>query len=192
MKKVKPILRRLLMLAPLLSLFAGMSSPSDPEGTVHVSTLKSMKLELAECAKVEDPQNKKFCEKLRKAAEAELETDECLADECVIYMETSGMPAPTPCPTSQCLPFWEIPRMSYYTEKDIRRIDVLVNGQRVGTAKHVSYDAKTKRRTVVFDLRNSFTNSKGEKQNLMMVRVPVTYLESGRKVKGTIVIKGRF
>lgn len=180
--------RRILILAPVLSLFAGMSSfqDQDSEGTVHVVNSNSIIHELAGC-NPNDSTTKEYCARLK---EVEAEIDLCLAD-CYKTI-TSGLPAPTPCPSGQCEPFYDVPRVSFFSEKDMRRVEILVNNKLIGTAKDVSYDAKTKQRTVVFDVKKSFKNTKGVDQNVMMARFPVTYRVAGKDVKSMFVVKLRF
>ena len=203
---LKPIAARLFVLtalSPFLMMCANQGTKDtqdaqgteDADSTVHVSDATSIQHELAECASKDlVAETKAYCASLEKV---EAGINVCMdgtvtTGTCPTYMLMTSVRPPVPCPEGQCLPFIEVPRVCFFSEKDDRAVEVFVNNKLIGKAKDVSYNPKTKERTVVFDLEENFKNTNGEGQNVMMARFPVTYRESGKKVRGMLVVNEPF
>ena len=193
---LKPIAWRLIVLAPAFSLFSVTCFSQDTEETVHVSDATSIGYELAECNPDDpDPAMKAYCAGLKdvEGAIKKCQDGSITRDSCPkVMMTTTRVEPPIVCPRGHCLPFHQIPRVCFFSEKDLRRVKIFVNNKLIGSAKNVSYNSKTKERTVFFDLKKNFKNTKGTDQNVMMVRFPVTYNKSGKHVQSVLVFNTQF
>lgn len=189
--------KRLSMLALMLPLLGAFNSFQEktPE-TVYVMTAMSKPFELEAFKCDRKKQTEEECDSVQQALYALIsKTEGCTTGrerECN-QIVAFGMPAPDPCPTpSHCIPFLKVSRVCFYSEADKRPVEIYVNNKLIGKATEVSYDRKRKLRTVYFDGEKNHNDIDGSGNNLLRLKIPVTYVKSGKKLKTTLDATSQF
>lgn len=178
MTTLKPTAARMLVLALMFSVLPLLCFCQ--YRSVHISNDVSEPHELAAyiCDDEETTEDEEECDETMAALARFLQKDDddCDLDPTYCFEALMlGMPTPSPCPSSQCIPFLNTKRICFYSLPDKRPVEIFVNEKRIGTARDVSYDQKKKLRTVTFDVEKNFKNTAAKGENVLSIRIPVTY-----------------
>lgn len=169
MKTPRTSAKRLMVLALMPLMLTLISACKQPAKNMYLTTPVSRPFELA--AFESDPAMQKLRDLIAGATGCENDS----AQTCYVGYILPPVKPPAPCPKGQCIPFWEYPMVSFYSEKDTRPVEVYLNQNFIGNAVDVSYDAKRKLRTVRFDHKTSLPNARGNGNDILTLKIPVTY-----------------